>query len=114
MKGPKLNNLKWWGVDFDGVVCRSKYNPVTDKWDMLGVMPDTRKVLTKIQKSGKKVVIITSRASQEYIEIEEFMNENKLPFDRIVTGKELVEFMIDDRAIHFESWEQVEKELWKD
>ena len=82
---------------------------------MLGIMPDTKEALTKIQNSGKKVIVYTSRPWTEYVDIEEFMNENKLPFDKIICGKLLVEVMIDDRAIHFESWKKIlGEQLWKD
>lgn len=98
MKKAKLNNLKWWGIDFDGTICISDPK---DGYKMIEPFPNTKDVLERIRKVGKKIVVYTARGWEHYIEVEEFMNKYDLPFDLIVCGKLLVEVMIDDRAINF-------------
>jgi len=65
-----------------------------------------RKGLNTIRKMGYKVVIHTSRPSAHYKNIEDWLVKNNLPFDRIVTGKELCVMYIDDRGFRLENWEK--------
>ena len=50
---------------------------------------------------GYKIVIFTSRPWDDYSNIENWLNDNHIPFRSIVCGKPIVKYYIDDRNIEF-------------
>lgn len=105
-------------VDFDGVIA---------KWDgiwrggLIGeVIPGTREALQTLKNLGFKIVIYTTRLNLQwgsevehrFKEILAWLYANRIPYDEIaISGKPLADYYIDDRAIPFESWDQVLREI---
>ena len=43
----------------------------------------------------------------------DWLKKNKIPFDQLVLGKPIGDHWIDDRAIKFKNWEDINKKLIK-
>jgi hypothetical protein len=41
----------------------------------------------------------------------DWLNSNSIPFDQLILGKPIGDYWIDDRAIKFETWDDIEKKL---
>ena len=101
----KFNELRWILVDFDLTICNNdgfpNFLPTT-------VIEGARKALKKISDMGYKVIIFTARPYADYQLIEDFMDSNDLEYRRIICGKPLARYQIDDKAIHFGgNWDNV-------
>lgn len=100
-------------IDFDGVI--HKYS----KGFHDGTLYDppvkgVKEVLTQLKKDWW-IYIYTTRANTKKgkIEVEKWLDYNKIPYNE-VTGKKPIAFAyIDDRAIYFINWSQAVKELNK-
>ena len=99
---PDQTDLKWYGIDFDGVLVESI-------WPNRGIGPAIEENIYKymeVVSAGFKPVIHTARPWSDYQIIESWMNDRHLPFKAIICGKGLFHRYIDDRAINSkeESW----------
>jgi hypothetical protein len=112
---PRLKSLVRIGVDFDLSLCKSAYDPATQKWPMGVPMKGAEEGLRKLEEMGYKPWIFTSRPAYEEIEIWEWLRRwgMKKYVHGIITGKPLFLVVIDDRAIQFKNWEQAVKEVEK-
>lgn len=113
MKDPiKNSELKWIGLDFDGVLAKMSYPPL---FEMGEINEGTRDAVKKIIEMGYKPTIYTARGDAEYSQLEDWHVRNNVDIRRIKTGKALVKYLIDDRVIEFdplrpkESWERALK-----
>lgn len=102
------NELRWIGVDFDNVMARS----IWPKAGIGEIIPGTKEGLDKLVNEGYKIVIFTARPWSDYENLERWCKDNELPVRRILCGKPLVRWMIDDRNIEFNptnntEWETV-------
>lgn len=99
------DEMKWVGVDFDGTICHnSGYPDFTPTDPIIGA----KLALEALTCSGYKVIIFTARPYSDYRIIESWLEEQGIPFRRIICGKPLLKFMIDDRNIEFVgSWDKV-------
>lgn len=99
-------DLRWIGVDFDNVIARSI-------WPKAGIgeaMPGVKKSLTTLVKKGYKIVIWTARPWSDYENIERWCKDRDLPVRRIICGKPLVRWLVDDRNVAFDP---KKKDSWK-
>jgi predicted phosphatase len=64
--------------------------------------------ITELSKTYR-ICIFTTRANTVSGEkaVMEFLNEYRVPWDEVI-GKPIAVAYIDDRAIHFESWDSIE------
>ena len=72
--------------------------------------------LAKLQEMGYNVVIYSCRAdSEEGLElVREWLDKHEIPYDSIFEGeKPFSKYFIDDKAIHFDSWKNVLKQVEK-
>lgn len=100
----KENKLRWLGIDLDHTVAYSDYPDFKLKRPIKGA----KEAMDKLNKSGWKIIIYTSRAWAEYDIIEKWLNKNKIPFRRIVCGKLFAKYYIDDRNIAFSgNWKEI-------
>jgi len=103
------NDLKWVLIDFDDTICNNsgypKFEPTKPKD---GVMA----ALALIESRGWKITVYTARPWRDYQLIEDWMNYYNLPFRRIICGKPIAKWVIDDRNIEFNgNWKQVIKKM---
>lgn len=95
--GPRNSDrLQWYAIDFDGTLCEA-WKP-GDKHDHIGAPIEANiGKLCEVVLAGYKVIIHTSRPWADYELIEWWLNENAVPFSRIVCGKLMAKYYIDDR-----------------
>lgn len=98
--------LKWIGVDLDGTLS-------TYIWPEPGIgapLPGAVEAMKEIVKNGYKIVIYTARPWGHYESIEKWCKDNGIEASRIVCGKLLLKYMIDDKNIEFKGdWDKVIK-----
>jgi len=87
--------------------------------------PQAREALQKLKSKGFEIVIFTSRVcpevaafhgqdlKEQYTNIENWLNNNDIPFDRVTATKLDADFYIDDKAIWIRNgdWEEVLKQI---
>lgn len=89
--------LKWVGVDFDGTIVKTS----PPDYKLGEPINGAREALTQMANDGWKIVIFTARPWADYTLIEDWLKEYLIPFRRIICGKPLMRFYIDDRNIEF-------------
>jgi len=105
-------DLRWIGVDFDNVIARSI-------WPKSGIgepMPGVKKSIKALIKKGYKIVVWTARPWSDYENVERWCKDNGIEVRRIICGKPLVRWLIDDRNIEFnpkkaDAWEKALKKI---
>ena len=112
-------------VDLDGVILNFNWDSwVRNDMRYFGTpIKGAKRALRRLRKRGYKIIIHTCRANpilnssyspdELYMKIKKILIKNEIPFDEIWlgTGKPLADYYIDDRAVKFESWEQVLEEI---
>lgn len=103
------DNMLWQLIDFDKVLCDSSGHP---DYLMLGPMPGAVEGMKELDRRGWKLIIYTARPWADYLKIETWLKKHDIPSRRIVCGKLLGRWLLDDRAIEFKpydaetSWER--------
>lgn len=90
-------------VDFDGVIHKYSYGWM-DGTAYDSPMKGALEALEEMTAAGLEVVIFSTRDSNQ---ITEWLEKNHFPAYRVTNVKEPAEVIIDDRAIRFETWNQV-------
>lgn len=95
-------------VDLDGTICteekqfsRSLAKPIEGAIE----------TLTKLKEQGFIIIIYSARTWAEYEMTFEWLTSYEIPFDQLILGKPQGDYWIDDRAIEFTNWINVEKRL---
>lgn len=89
--------MMWEGFDFDNTICRS----VWPKPGIGEIIPGAKEALDYLTSKGFKIIIYTARPWSDYVNIERWCQDHKLPIRRIVCGKLLVRHLTDDRNVEF-------------
>lgn len=105
----KTDDLKWLLVDLDETVA-TNFGPPTY---VLGLpIEGAREAIKKLAKKGWKITIYTARPWADYQEIEDWLDTNKIPHRRIICGKPLGRWIVDDKNIEFKGdWNEVLKKI---
>ena len=100
--------LQWIGVDLDNTLAHNTGYPefkLTTPLD--GALPAMKEMNKKW-----KITIYTARHWGDYKDIEDWLNLHGIPFRRIICGKPLFKFIIDDKNIEFDgSWTKTMKKI---
>ena len=112
-------------VDLDGVILNFNWDSwVRNDMKYFGTpIKGAKRALVKLRRRGYKIIIHTCRTNpvlnsnysleELYVKVERILTKNEIPHDEIWlgAGKPLADYYIDDRAVKFESWGQVLKEI---
>lgn len=95
-------------IDLDGTICseEKQFSRALAK-----PLPGSASFIQKLKQQGHTVIIYSARTWAEYEMTVEWLNLNSIPFDQLILGKPIGDFWIDDRAIKFESWDDIEKKI---
>lgn len=105
MKPLTSEELKWVGIDLDKTLAHNSGLPDFVLGEPIN---GAKEALEKIIEMGFKPIIYTARPYSDYNIIENWLDINKIPFRRIICGKVLLRFMIDDKNIEFNgNWGEV-------
>ena len=82
-------------------------------------IPGAKEALSELQEMGFKIMIWTTRAQKDIIENAcitnhipfDYINENPNQPPEINPSKPVADYYIDDRALHFQSWDRTLSEL---
>lgn len=103
--------IKWAGIDFDDTIASNSSFP-----DYIpgAPLPGAVDGIKKLDEMGYKITIFTARPWFDYANIEAYCKYYGIPVRRIICGKPLLRFMIDDKAVAFSGdWEQSLQEALK-
>jgi len=98
-------------IDFDGTIAKDKKFP-----DIGEPEEGVKEALSKIKEMGYTILIYTCRSKDaEALElVREWLDKHEIPYDDIFEGeKPFAKFYIDDRAIHFDNWNNVLEKVEK-
>lgn len=98
------SDLKWLGIDFDKTIAHSSF----PDFEIGEPLPGAIEALKALHEQGWKLTIYTARAWVDYQKIEDWCTQYEVPIRRIICGKPLFKYMIDDRNIEFSGdWKAV-------
>ena len=106
-----------FAIDFDHTICDT--HNVTPPHKMGPPLPYAREFLTKLHEKGHTIIIHTCRAndgSRAIRVVEDWLKYFEIPFDCVWSAalngaKPVADYYIDDKAIRFTSWKEVEEIL---
>lgn len=105
-------------VDFDGVI--ADYSKGFQGQDVFGEpLSGASEGMQALRRKGWKIIIFTTRQASPALM--SYLNQYSIPFDEINSnseqpegtnpGKPIADVYLDDRAVRFESWDQVDREV---
>jgi len=101
-------DMKWISIDLDLTLA-------SQVWPEKGIgapLSGAVESMQQLKELGYKVMIYTARAWDDYLNIENWLNDNNMPFKRIICGKPMVKYHIDDRNIEFKNnWPEIINKL---
>lgn len=92
-------------VDLDGVLAEER--PTFERC-LAAPMPGAAEGLRRLSRAGYMIVIHTARGWGEYQMTEDWLIRHAMPFDVLICGKPQASIVIDDRAVAFRSWEDID------
>jgi ribonucleotide monophosphatase NagD (HAD superfamily) len=90
-------------VDLDGTLCTEEK---TFERPLATPLQGAREALERMRSEGHTVVIWTARGWEQYRMSKDWLDRHGFSYDQILMGKPIASVFIDDRAWHFEGWEQ--------
>ena len=95
-------------IDLDGTICsEEKQFSRSLAIPIIGAV----EALQKIASEGHTIIIYSARTWAEYEVTIKWLKDYLIPFDQLVLGKPQGDVWIDDRALHFDSWERILEKL---
>lgn len=102
-------DIKWVGIDWDDCLFHNTGFPDFTPTHPYEGAVEAMKYLDYL---GYKITIFTARPWSDYQNIENFCEYYNIPVRRIICGKPLLKWMIDDKAIGFRGdWKKTLKEI---
>ena len=103
------DDVKWLGIDFDDTIASNSGYPSFTPGEPL---PGAVLRITELDKRGYKIVIYTARHWSDYHNIEKYCEHYQIPVRRIICGKPLFKYIVDDKNIEFNrDWDEVVKKI---
>jgi len=108
-------------IDLDGTICENKTSGET--YDDVLPKENAIKTIQEWKSAGHYIIIYSARnmvthnnnlgriiANQSPVVIS-WLKKYNIPFDELWFGKPLADFYIDDKAVKFQTWDQVKTEI---
>lgn len=103
--------IKWIGVDWDDTIASNSGFPDFIPGEPL---PGALEALKAIDDMGYKITIYTARPWSDYQNIERYCEHYGIKARRIICGKPLFKWIIDDKNIEFKgNWQEALHKVWK-
>lgn len=96
-------------IDFDETICENSGHP---EYKILMPKKGAIEALQALNLAGKIIIIYTSRGRKHFWEVMNWLEHFEIPFDCLdMEHKPLAQLYIDDKAIRFDSWDNVIKQI---
>ena len=106
-------------IDLDGTICTTREN--NDSYADVKPIPGAIDTMKRLKENGHEIIIYTSRHMQTCqgnpgkaianigkITLD-WLDYHDIPYDEIIFGKPIGDVYIDDKAIRFHSWSEVQR-----
>ncbi|MFQ6056189.1 MAG: hypothetical protein ACE5J3_09450 [Methanosarcinales archaeon] len=101
-----MRKYKVLAIDLDGVVAEN-----TRPYRKAKLIKGAKEAIDKFIKEGWKILLFTSRFQRDEQLTKEWLEEKGIKYDKIIFGKPYYSIYIDDKAVKFENWRQIENEV---
>ncbi len=88
-------------VDIDGTICTEER---TFERPLATPLPNAIDALKVLKENDNTIILWTGRGWEQYKITKEWLDKHGVPYDQILMGKPVVNYIIDDRARHFKLW----------
>lgn len=95
-------------VDLDGVLCTEE---IFHDRPLAEPMEGARAALQKLRADGYVIVIYTARSWGEFRVTKHWLDTHGFEYDGLHMGKPVADLWIDDRALRFDNWQNVLKQI---
>jgi len=92
-------------IDLDGTICTEER---TFERSLAVPLPGAVEKLQSLHQAGHTIVIWTARGWEQFRMTQDWLKKYSIPFDALLMGKPVVDVWIDDRAIQFNSWDELD------
>jgi len=110
MKLEKIIRNKRIAIDFDGVL-QAKNNEIKNFICLDEPVEGAKEALIKLKNKGYKIIIYTARPWFLKQWVKFWLKYYGMPFDKIICGKPICMYYVDDNAIEFKNWKQTMKKI---
>ena len=93
-------------VDIDGTICT-----IEDDYSQCKLIDGSREALLMLQEKGFKIYLHTGRHIDKYEITVNWLQKHNVSYNFIVFGKPNARYYIDDKAIKFNTWNEVISEI---
>lgn len=108
-------------IDLDGTICHIKNSD--QHYKDVEPLPGAVDYLNKLKSEGHYIIINTARnmltyqdsigkiiANQAPIVID-WLKKYNIPYDELLFGKPFADYYIDDKAVEFKNWEEINNKI---
>ena len=95
-------------IDLDGTICTEEK---TYSRSLAKANKGAVKSINSLYDQGHTIIIYSARTWMEFEMTTAWLQTNKIKYHQLVLGKPVGDVWIDDRAINFESWDNVMEKL---
>ncbi|WP_421945854.1 hypothetical protein [Pedobacter sp.] len=95
-------------IDLDGTICTEER---TYSRAMAKPLPNAVDSINKLYEEGNTIIIYSARTWMEYEMTIDWLTKNDVKFHQLILGKPIGDVWIDDRAIGFDGWDNVNRIL---
>ena len=95
-------------IDLDGTICTEEKT-----YSRSLAIPQKGAIdsINQLYEQGHTIIIYSARTWMEYEMTVAWLKNNEVKYHQLIMGKPIGDYWIDDRAIRFESWDEVMVQL---
>lgn len=95
-------------IDIDGTICsEEKQFSRSLATPLVGAAHS----IHKLKAQGNTIILYSARTWSEYEMTVDWLRKHDIPFDQLILGKPQGDYWIDDRAIHFSTWDKIMEQI---
>tara|TARA_S200000501_G_scaffold369066_1_gene407889 strand:+ start:878 stop:1180 length:303 start_codon:yes stop_codon:yes gene_type:complete len=95
-------------IDLDGTLCTEEK---TFSRSMAKPIKGAKRVIDNLKENGHTVIIYSARTWNEYEMTVDWLNKHGIQYDQLILGKPVGDYWIDDRALNFSNWDDIEDKI---
>ena len=97
-------------IDLDGTICTETNYKSRNKSKLI---KGAKTSINNLYKKKNFIIIYSARGWNEFDSTSKWLKKNKIKYHQLILGKPIGDIWIDDRAIKFDNWENINKKLKK-